>query len=161
MRGIHQVKRVILLVCLMVLCGVPQVIGVSIFDDYNDFNIKELTSMAEEGDTFFMLILGDKYYQGEDVPQDYKQAVKWYAKAAEQGDATAQHRLGMMYSLSYGVPEDFVYSYVWNSLAAASGNESAIKNRDAVAKLLSAQQLAEAQEIARKKYAEIEARKNK
>ena len=30
------------------------------------------------------------YDNGQGVPQDYKQAVKWYTKAAEQGDADAQ-----------------------------------------------------------------------
>ena len=31
------------------------------------------------------------YYNGEGVPQDYKEAVKWYTKAAEQGLADFTH----------------------------------------------------------------------
>ena len=30
-------------------------------------------------------MLGDCYYKGQGVPQDYAQAVSWYRKAAEQG----------------------------------------------------------------------------
>ncbi len=33
------------------------------------------------------------YYNGEGVPKDYKEAVKWYRKAADQGIAHAQHNL--------------------------------------------------------------------
>ena len=31
--------------------------------------------------------LGNRYRNGEGVPQDYKEAVKWYRLAAEQGIA--------------------------------------------------------------------------
>ncbi len=43
-----------------------------------------------------------------------------------------------------------MHSYMWNSLAAASGDKDAIKNRDMDAKLLSSQQLGEAQQLAAK-----------
>ena len=35
--------------------------------------------------------------KGQGVPQDYKEAVKWYRLSAEQGDAQAQYNLGVMY----------------------------------------------------------------
>ena len=35
------------------------------------------------------------YDNGEGVPQDYAEAVKWYRLAAEQGDARAQYNLGL------------------------------------------------------------------
>jgi hypothetical protein len=34
--------------------------------------------------------LENRYYNGEGVPQDYKEAVKWQRKAAEQGYANDQ-----------------------------------------------------------------------
>ena len=46
------------------------------------------------------------YRNGEGVPQDYAQAVKWYRKAAEQGYANAQFNLGLMYTKVEGVPQD-------------------------------------------------------
>ena len=50
--------------------------------------------------------LGVMYRHGEGVPQDDKEAVKWYTKAAEQGEAKAQNNLGVMYR--HGVPQDGV-----------------------------------------------------
>ena len=41
--------------------------------------------------------LGEKYYFGQGVPQDYTKAAEWYRKAAEQGNAEAQAKLGYMY----------------------------------------------------------------
>ena len=43
------------------------------------------------------------YDKGEGVPQDYKEATKWYRLAAEQGDASAQTKLGYMYDHGQGV----------------------------------------------------------
>jgi len=39
--------------------------------------------LAGEADAQFLL--GLMYDNGEGVPQDYKQAIKWYTKVAEQG----------------------------------------------------------------------------
>jgi TPR repeat protein len=44
-----------------------------------------------------------QYANGELVPQDYKEAIKWYRRAAEQGDTMAQVNLGTMYFEGLGV----------------------------------------------------------
>ena len=41
--------------------------------------------------------LGDCYYNGIGVEQDYAEAVKWYRKSAEQGHLVAQDNLGFCY----------------------------------------------------------------
>jgi TPR repeat protein len=38
------------------------------------------------------------YDKGEGVPEDDKEAMKWYRLAAEQGYASAQSNLGVMYN---------------------------------------------------------------
>lgn len=43
-------------------------------------------------------VLGTMYESGEEVQQDYAEALKWYRVAAEQGDANAQFNLGFMYN---------------------------------------------------------------
>jgi TPR repeat protein len=48
------------------------------------------------------------YANGEGVPKDAVEAVKWWHLAAEQGDAGAQANLGFMYENGQGVPEDDV-----------------------------------------------------
>ena len=47
--------------------------------------IDALQGLAEQGDAQAQFTLGAMYYNGRGVPQDYKQAVKWYRLAAEQG----------------------------------------------------------------------------
>ena len=42
-------------------------------------------TMAEQGVAKAQYNLGLMYYKGEGVPEDDKQAVKWYRLAAEQG----------------------------------------------------------------------------
>ncbi len=63
-------------------------------------------------------VLGDRYRDGEGVPQDDAEAVKWFRRAAEQGYAYAQRNLGRMYLFGKGVSEDFVEAYAWISVAA-------------------------------------------
>ena len=46
--------------------------------------------------------LGDMFYAGTDVDQDYKTALKWYIKAAEQGDSVHQYYLGNKYETTQG-----------------------------------------------------------
>jgi uncharacterized protein len=105
--------------------------------------------LAEQGDASAQNNLGVMYDQGQGVPQDYAEAVKWYRKAAEQGHAKAQSNLGVMYGNGQGVPQDYVQAHMWWNLSAAQGNENAVKNRDIVAKLMTPAQIAEAQKLAR------------
>jgi TPR repeat protein len=44
---------------------------------------------------------------GHGVPQDDKEAAKWYRKAAEQGSVDAQEKLGDMFNEGEGIPQNF------------------------------------------------------
>ena len=103
---------------------------------------------AGQGDTDAQRFLGDLYYLGKGVPQDYKQAAAWFRKAAEQGHATAQFLLGGVHYTGQGVPQDYLQAYTWFSVAAANGEPDSPIGRDAVAALLSPQQLESAQKTA-------------
>ena len=96
--------------------------------------------------------LGYMYSQGKGVPQDYKEAAKWYRKAAEQGLAIAQLNLGIRYAQGEGVLQDYVESYAWLNISAAQGRGNASKHRDSVAKRLSPDALAKAQELSEEYY---------
>ena len=52
---------------------------------------KTIQERAEEGDVEAQNKLGMIYYNGEGVPKDYTEAIKWYRKAAEQGYAKSQN----------------------------------------------------------------------
>ena len=58
------------------------------------------------------------YDEGEGVPQDDREAVKWFRLAAEQGAARAQFNLGIMYADGEGVPQDDKEAVKWFRLAA-------------------------------------------
>ena len=65
------------------------------------------------------------YDNGEGVPQDYAEAVKWYRLAAEQGNAKAQYNLAVMYDNGEGVPQDYAEAVKWYRLAAEQGDAKA------------------------------------
>ena len=89
--------------------------------------------------------LGIMYQEGLGVPQDYVEAVKWYRLSAEQGHAKAPYNLGFMYQLGLGVPQDYVLALMWYTLAASY----AVDSRGYVAKEMTPDQIAEAQQLAR------------
>src|SRR5579885_2603472 len=62
-----------------------------------------LRALAQEGDAEAQFKLGRIYDVGEEVRQNYPQAIVWYMKAAEQGYAKAQFNLGNMYFHGQGV----------------------------------------------------------
>jgi hypothetical protein len=76
---------------------------------------------AENGHAVSQFNLGNIYYTGRGVKQDYAQAADWYELAAEQGVARAQDNLGLMYFHGRGRevdPEEAVY---WFYQAAIQG----------------------------------------
>jgi TPR repeat protein len=89
------------------------------------------------------------YANGEGVPQDNTEAVRWFRLAAEQGMAEAQTSLGVRYALGEGVPEDDVLAYMWWNLAAAQGYETAQDNKDLIEERVTREQIAEAQRLSR------------
>ena len=111
--------------------------------------------LAEGGDTTAQWNLGVMYGNGEGVPQDDEEAVKWYTKAAEQGDVDSQNNLGLMYYNGEGVPKDLVQAYAWYDVAKANGQEKAKEWRDKIE--LTPLQLAEAQSLYTEIYKRIEA----
>jgi TPR repeat protein len=105
--------------------------------------------LAEQGDPSAQTALGNLYYEGWGVEQNYTGAANWFRKAAEQGDATGQFSLGWAYEQGDGVLQDYVLAHMWYNLAASQGADVAAKNRDRVAAEMSPEQIAEAQRLAR------------
>ena len=93
--------------------------------------------------------MGVAYKNGQGVPQDYKEAVKWYRLSAEQGLAKAQYNLGLMYADGLGVLQDHVSAYMWWNLAGSKGDKNAVTNKNTVEKDMTPQQIEKAQEMAR------------
>ena len=94
--------------------------------------------------------LGLMYASGEGVPQDFAEAVKWYRMAADRGQSDAQNSLGLRYKKGEGVAQDYVQAYKWFALSIDHATRPAekamaIANRDAIARLMSSEQIAEAE----------------
>jgi TPR repeat protein len=105
---------------------------------------------AVQGKADAQYVVGAMYYTGNAVPQDQRAAVQWFRRAAEQGHADAQQALGLMtrYHVA-GVQQDMVIAYMLWNLAAAGGNASAVEQRAAIARLMTQEQLDEAQALSR------------
>jgi uncharacterized protein len=100
---------------------------------------------ATQGNTDAQFNLGLLY----DERHRYTEAAKWYREAADQGVGDAQFSLGLLYAKGEGVPRDDVQAYMWFELAAAQDDQSAANNRDAAARRMTPEQIAEAQRLAR------------
>ena len=77
--------------------------------------------LAEQGHAKAQFNLGVRYYNGQGVQRNYKEAVRWYRLSAEQGHAKAQSNLGVMYDNGQGVPQDYQEAVKWYRLSAEQG----------------------------------------
>ncbi len=104
---------------------------------------------AEQGDASAQYRLGNRYYYGRGVPQDFAEAVVWYRRAAEQGYSEAQFILGHMYADGQGVPQDHTLAQMWLTIAGLSGDDRAAERRDWIASQMTLAQIAKAQRLVR------------
>jgi uncharacterized protein len=109
---------------------------------------------AVKGNAMAQNALGEIYFYGRGTPQDYAEAVKWWSLAAGNNVAVAQLNLSVMYANGDGVPQDQVKAHMYANLAAAhlppgEDRETAIKNREILSKLMTPEQVATAQRLAR------------
>jgi len=108
---------------------------------------------AEQGYAPAAFNLGDLYYHGRGVGVDYDQAARWYRQAADQGHLGAIFMLGSMHVAGQGVPRDLVQAYMWFTLASlpnnAASRQSALRNRDLIARQMTPDQIDEAEQLAK------------
>jgi putative methionine-R-sulfoxide reductase with GAF domain len=110
--------------------------------------LEGIRKLAEQGDAAAQFSVGARYATGEEVPQDYSEAVRWFSMAAEQGHIAAQATLGAYYWVGRGVPEDLVKAYFWSVLAQAGGDEASKYRVALLASRMSRAQIAAAQQQA-------------
>ncbi len=83
---------------------------------------KKTTVSTEEMEGWYSM--GEKYFLGRGVPEDYREALKWYLKAAEHGHARAQNKVGNLFN--YGaLPENYAEAAKWYRMAADQGSADA------------------------------------
>jgi S1-C subfamily serine protease len=111
--------------------------------------VKWIRKAADQGLAGAQSNLGTCYANGVGVRKDPTEAVKWYRKAAEQGNVDAQAAVGARYVLGDGVLKDYVEGHKWINLASAQGLDVAKKSLTTVELLMTPDQIAEAQKLAR------------
>ena len=124
---------------------------------------------AERGNADAQYWLGSLYRTGKGVPEDVMKGLEFIVKAAGQGHAKAigwirthadrgatlaQYFLASMYLTGEGLPQDAVLAHMWLNLAAAKFppgelRELAANDRDGLSKIMTPDQIAEAQRLAR------------
>jgi uncharacterized protein len=135
------------------LIGDAYYYGHGVSRDYSEA-VRMYKRAAGKGSAMAQSTLGDIYFYGRGAPQDFVEAVKWWTLAADADISTAQLNLSVMLANGDGTPQDYVRSHMYANLAASKlppgeDRETAVKNRDIVAKLMTRQQLEEAQRLAR------------
>ena len=74
--------------------------------------------LAGQGNAAAQYNLGVLYDNGQGVPRDKAEALKWYRLAAGQGLADAQFKLGALYETGQGVAQSDLEALQWYRLAA-------------------------------------------
>ena len=112
---------------------------------------EETQVKAEQGEANAQYLLGLFYNEGDGVPEDHKEAVKWFRLAADQGLANAQYMLGLGYALGIGLPKDNLLAYMWYNIAGANGanGDKVEKNMGILTGKMSQDEIAKAQEMTR------------
>ena len=75
--------------------------------EHRNYRKNEHMAEARAGDGYAMYKVGVKYYQGEWIEQDYKEALKWFNKSIETGEPYAHRYLVYMYYEGTGVEKDY------------------------------------------------------
>ena len=137
------------------MLGMIYYAGEEVSQDYMTA-FKWLHKSAEQGHADAQLYLYFMYYNGHGVPTDYNKAFKWCYKSANQGHAGAQTEVAGMYGLGQGVPQqDNIRSYMWYNLASSGGSELATRNKEKLSKIMSPEEIAQAQRLSSEKFEEI------
>lgn len=87
--------------------------------------LERLRQAAERGDPSAQYHLGKLLLQGNEIPKDAKDAVRWLMESAEQGNQYAQYALGKIYLLGKDAPKDFGTARMWFQRSADQGNQYA------------------------------------
>ena len=86
---------------------------------------EKLQIAAEQGSAQAQYRLGYRYWNGDGVERDERQAADWFDRAARQGLAPAQRMLGRCYEQGRGVERDARQAVAWYRGAATQGDPEA------------------------------------
>ena len=92
----------------------------------NDMNnsslIEDLFRRAQNGDNDASFNLGECFFYGRGVKQDYAKAVKWYTLSSDRGDCSSQKKLADCYFLGQGAERNVAKAAYRYEQAAEQGD---------------------------------------
>ena len=104
-----------------VLTATRQELMLAIQEAVQGTDVNRVLNRADAGDSTAQYEMALRYADGEGVPQNYRDAMAWFAKAAN-GNDNAQWKLGLGYIKGIGVPHDERKAAVWFKQAANHGD---------------------------------------
>ena len=105
-----------------VLTATRQEVMLAIQEAVQGTDVNRTLNRANAGDSIAQYEMALRYADGKGVPQNYRDAMAWFAKAAANGNDNAQWKLGLGYIKAIGVPQDERKAMVWFKRAANQGN---------------------------------------
>ena len=104
-------KIVLLLFCIFLSINVCS-------QSYQDLNLQQLTSAANDGDEVAMSFLAEIYEKGINVDADVRMASKWYKKAAELNYPPAQYNYSILLGKGKHSQVDLPQAFFWAEKSA-------------------------------------------
>jgi hypothetical protein len=105
-----------------VLIATRQEVILAIQEAVQGTDMNRILKRANAGDSIAQYEMALRYADGEGVPQNYRDAMAWFARAAANGNDNAQWKLGLGYIQGIGVPPDERMAVVWFKRAANHGD---------------------------------------
>jgi GAF domain/Sel1 repeat len=105
-----------------VLTATRQELILAIQEAVQGTDVNRILNRADARDSIAQYEMALRYADGEGVPQNYREAMAWFAKAAANGNDNAQWKLGLGYIKGIGVPHDERKAVVWFKRAANHGD---------------------------------------
>src|SRR5450432_2669829 len=104
-------RRILILVSVLAVCAGAAADTRRGYDAYIAGNYKtaveEFRKSSQQGDALAMFYLGESYYNGRGVVQDFAEGIRWYKQSADKGQVEAQETLGGLYFFGKGVALDY------------------------------------------------------
>jgi TPR repeat protein len=85
----------------------------------------------------------------------YDGAYDGFVELSKGGSSICQYYLGLMYLSGKGVLQDFRQAHIWLNIASSQGHKKARAQLDKLTQKMTADQLAEAQKLARQRMSKI------
>jgi hypothetical protein len=112
-------------------------------NNYQGSLVQKEYDRAMAGDAQAQFELGERFFQGLGVEQNYAHAAAWFQSSATLGHNKAQCNLAMMCFIGRGVPADTAEAYKWISLASLKGGEEALSIKRKMEARISPEAIAE------------------